>query len=193
MRIICYIQFYSCGDIVTKITVCGDKDRRLTRSIIGCCEQYGGAVLYGCDELKKSKIDCRFLICEVSELSSVTHSDSVLVLADQYKHKDSDKLCCSPSVVFSSSNTDAVNALKGSVSMAVSCGTSPKDTLSAASIFKDDKITVSLQRTIKTLENNIIEPQDFLVCRKNNVLYSTLACSAVLLLSGIPFESGYSF
>lgn len=178
---------------MTKITVCGDKDRRLTRLLLNCCEQYGGVVLYGYDELKKEKDDCRFLVCEVSELSSVVFEDSILVLADRYKHKDNDKLFCSPSVVFSSSNTDAINALKGSVSMAVSCGTSPKDTLSAASIFKDDKITVSLQRTIKTLENSIIEPQDFSVCCKNNILYSTLACSAVLLLSGIPFENGYSF
>lgn len=93
--------------------------------------------------------------------------------------------------IFFSSNIHAVKALSGSGNIAISCGTSPKDTISAASINSEKRL-VSLQRTIKSIHNEIIEPRDFYI-KSDSPLYPALAACAVLLLLGIIPEEGFEF
>lgn len=81
--------------------------------------------------------------------------------------------------------------LNGSSNIAISCGMSLKDTLSTASIA-DEMNMVSLQRAIRTIDGELIEPRDFYI-KGNCELYSSLASSAILLLLGVTPENGFEF
>ncbi|MCI5655098.1 MAG: hypothetical protein SOT80_04785 [Candidatus Pseudoruminococcus sp.] len=93
--------------------------------------------------------------------------------------------------IFSSENRNAIDMLNGSSNIAISCGMSLKDTLSTASIA-DEMNMVSLQRAIRTIDGELIEPRDFYI-KGNCELYSSLASSAILLLLGVTPENGFEF
>lgn len=66
-----------------------------------------------------------------------------------------------------------------------------KDTFSTASIT-DEVSMVSLQRAIRTIDGEIIEPRDFYI-KSSYELYSSLATSAILILLGAIPEDGFEF
>lgn len=83
--------------------------------------------------------------------------------------------------------------LQGTGTAAVACGTSPRDTLSLASIDANSAL-VSLQRCVTTLDGRMIEPGEILVSLlRPRSPHEVLAAVSVLLLSGVPWENGYSF
>lgn len=91
--------------------------------------------------------------------------------------------------IFSSDNSGAIATLSGKSGAAISCGMSLRDTLSTSSL-DDEKRMVSLQRAIRTVDGELIEPRDFYISGKGE-LYSRLASSAVLLLLGVIPEQGF--
>ncbi len=128
------------------------------------------------------------LISAQSHFSEAVKNNSIVVISNKFRGD----ICSGNFIaVFSSSNNHAIKALNGSGNIAVSCGTSPKDTISAASI-DDDKRLVSLQRTIRSIRNEIIEPRDFYI-KSSSALYPALAACAVLLLLGITPEESFEF
>lgn len=112
--------------------------------------------------------------------------NSIVVFCSNFNNKLNGKNYLA---IFSSENHHAIEALNGSGNIAISCGMSAKDTLSTASIT-DEKRMVSLQRTIRSIDGEIIEPRDFYI-KSNYELYSSLAASAVLLLLGTMPEDDF--
>lgn len=85
----------------------------------------------------------------------------------------------------------ALKSIAMSDCTAITCGTSPLDTLSIASC-EEGNVLVSLQRELKTLTGDVIEPCDIRIKTDEPVrIYPTLAACAVLLLSDVPYENGY--
>lgn len=84
--------------------------------------------------------------------------------------------------VLESDNLAATRALIGTGAVAITCGTSSKDTLSLASI-SDNQAVVSLQRSLRTLSGMVIEPADFTIRLTGHYnVFSILAYCAILLL-----------
>ncbi len=85
--------------------------------------------------------------------------------------------------IFSPDNTAAARSLAGTGAAAITCGTSPKETLSLASI-SDSQAVISLQRSLRTLSGEIIEPGDFSIQLTKKVdVFPLLSYCAIRLLS----------
>ena len=91
--------------------------------------------------------------------------------------------------IISFDHCQAASFLNGSTLPAITVGASGKATLSIAS-FGRDQADISLQRQVKTLTGETVEPCDFLVKHSGTLsLDDILLLSAVLLILGIP--AGY--
>lgn len=152
------------------------KDKELFESIRSSIERYGNRIC------NRESIVISLTFEDYEEISS----SSIVVFCNNFSNKLNGK---SYLAIFSSENHHAIEALNGSGNIAISCGMSAKDTLSTASIT-DEKRMVSLQRTIRSIDGEIIEPRDFYIKSKYK-LYASLAASAVLLLLGIMPEDGF--
>lgn len=162
---------------MTDIIICGN-DKEISSTIKKSLEEYrDNGTIYE-----------NILISSMSDFSEVLHNNSIVVISNKFRGE----ICGGNFIaIFSSSNNHAVKALNGCGNIAISCGTSPKDTISAASIDNDKRL-VSLQRTIRSIHNEIIEPCDFYI-KSDHPLYPALAACAVLLLLGIMPEEGFRF
>ncbi len=93
--------------------------------------------------------------------------------------------------VFASSCKNILASMANGDCIGISCGTGPLDTLSVASC-NEGRMLISVQREIKTLSGNIIEPCEIIVkTERLPHIYPTLAACAALLISGVPYENGY--
>lgn len=87
--------------------------------------------------------------------------------------------------IFESNNEAAVRLLSAAGGAAISCGTSPKDTFSPASIG-DEKAVISLQRNIPVLGGGVMEPRDMPVhLTKKRPVFEIMAFCAVLCVCGV--------
>lgn len=81
-------------------------------------------------------------------------------------------------------NTAAIEMLKAQNIRTITCGLSPKDTVTFSSLMESSAV-ISLQRGIESTDGEEILPKEIPVtftCPKPD--YAVLACAAVLLLSG---------
>ncbi|MDO4743293.1 MAG: hypothetical protein Q4B04_04585 [bacterium] len=86
--------------------------------------------------------------------------------------------------VVSSQNTEVLELLRKSGTMAVVCGLSGRDTLTLSSRGQRSSV-VALLRSVKTLSGRVIEPCEYPVSMGRNVKdYSLLAFCAVLIVCG---------
>jgi len=68
--------------------------------------------------------------------------------------------------------------------VAISCGTSPRDTISLAS-FSGQKAVISLQRNLTALGGGTVEPRDITVSLgRSGSVFEVMAFCAVMLLYG---------
>ncbi len=93
--------------------------------------------------------------------------------------------------VADSGNRSAIRLLQEAGAPAITCGTSARDTLSAASL-EYGRAVLSLQRSIVTLGGKLLEPHDFGVgVAGGSLSREILPVSLVLLLSGVDSGEGY--
>lgn len=162
---------------MTDIIICGI-DNEILDTIKRCLEKYY-------DKLPTHE---NTLISSLSYFPHELNNNSIVVFSNNFHRA----ICVGKfTAIFFASNHHAVEALNGSGNIAISCGTSPKDTISAASMDGDKRL-VSLQRTLKTFNGKVIEPCDFYVKSKCR-LYTALAACAVMLILGITPENGFEF
>ena len=96
------------------------------------------------------------------------------------------------SCVLEAKNKNAAAILQGSDAAAITCGTSPKDTISIAGL-DETNAALSLQRSIVTVSGAILEPHDFTVQLISELgPHRILAVCAALLISGINSADGYT-
>lgn len=91
-----------------------------------------------------------------------------------------DILCENAVAIINSSSRNQISQFVNTNISVITCGSSQKDTFTYSS-YTDDKIVVSLQRSIKSISGKIIEPFELPVLNneKNNI-FSVLAYIAVL-------------
>ena len=91
--------------------------------------------------------------------------------------------------VVESTNTNAISLLNNSKIEVVTCGLSNKDTLTFSSAI-EDRIVISLQRSLKNVFEKIIEPNEIPMNLPDDIdRYAILSAVVTLILSGINFEN----
>lgn len=154
------------------------KNKELFNCVCNSIEHYGDMLC------KRRSIS----ISTASETFNELSGNSIAVFCSNFKGKIYGENFLA---IFSSENRNAIDMLNGSGNIAISCGMSLKDTFSTASIT-DEVSMVSLQRAIRTIDGEIIEPRDFYI-KSSYELYSSLATSAILILLGAIPEEGFEF
>lgn len=107
----------------------------------------------------------------------------ILVFAENAKITVPKIVCENITAIVNSTSTAQIKALAKLGIPVITCGNSQKDTLTYSSVT-DDGIVVSLQRSIKSLLGNTIEPLELPITNSDNLdIYSGLASVGIYLTS----------
>lgn len=169
------------------------KNTNLYESITTALTGYGGIQNYSHDSIYTTSEKPLFCFSSSLSMPRTQNIKGVIIFDDSFKScaKKQVNNCLIP--VIHSQNRKAIAQLKDTNCVAITCGTSSKDTLSLASI-KNKSATISLQRELFDIYGTCIEPMDFTVTlQKERGVYPTLAACAALLLCGIDPSDGYCF
>lgn len=178
-----------------KIIICGTKSEEgICETLVRALSEYGSVkIIENNENAKQENEDIDFLIYICSQIPENIDGTGIIIFKESYNFKEKSKIKDGFIPIFSGQNKQAVLTLLGTKNIAISCGTSSKDTISASSIGRD-RCTVSLQRDIKDLNSNTIESHEFIVNLKKEVgIYPLLISCATLLLIGIESSGSYSF
>lgn len=163
---------------------CSAAERRIVNSLASyaAVQYFGENSIRRCGEGEKE-----IVVCSVPQLPRTENLPGVLVLGSELK-KRRFPLRSLLFPVFDSGSKTAADLLSLNQGAAISCGTSPRDTLSLASI-SEQKAVISLQRSLYTLSGDLVEPRDITVrlCRDCSV-FEIMAFCAVILLCGVSSE-----
>jgi hypothetical protein len=183
---------------MTTILLCGKSDdNAIGKLLLDALVNYGGMQFYDGARLIRVGKDHypEFFLYESEKIPQTKSNSGILLFKNSFRFETEQpqKISSEFIPVFESHNTHAAAALKGTGIVGVTCGTSPKDVLSIASL-SDTGATVSLQRNVKILTGEVLEPLDITLQFKNPVSpFPLLAACSVLLLSGIPSNSEFCF
>lgn len=183
---------------MTTILLCGkNDDNAVGKLLLDVLANYGGIQFYDGERLIKAGKDNypEFFLYESEKIPHTKLNGGVLLFKNSFRFEPEQppKISSEFIPVFESHNSHAAAALKGTGIVGVTCGTSQKDVLSIASL-SDAGATVSLQRNVKILTGEVLEPLDITLQFKKPVSpFPLLAVCSVLLLSGIPSNSEYCF
>lgn len=158
-------------------------------------KRYGQVQYFNGEVVKRQigKLSPEFCVYDCEQLPKLELQSGILLFKNSFLPMHKIGIPSGFLTVFESHNTKAAEALKGTGLTAVVCGTSAKDTLSVASL-NDSSASVSLQRSIRTITGEVLEPHEIAIELDQCIgPYSLLATCAVLLLAGIASEEGYHF
>lgn len=174
------------------IILCGDRgDTSVSDALVSTLALYGGVRGCGPDRLFERGVSAEFFLYECENLPKIELQQGIILFKNSIRQQHAEKIPENFLCILETKNTHAAAMLKDTGTAAVTCGTSTKDTLSVAAL--DGSVAVlSLQRSIRTLAGEIVEPRDFSVkCSAERSPHQLLSVSAVLLLSGIDSSVGY--
>lgn len=125
---------------------------------------------------------CMILDYHSCDMDMFKSNKGIFVFKNAVEIKENIKIPDNFTAILPAYNSNAAAILQKINVFAITCGTSPRDTVSMSS-FENLKSVVSLQRSIKNINGNIVEPHEFIVNLKRKTgLYPLLAASTVLLL-----------
>ncbi len=170
------------------IVMTSKNDSHLGEVMRSALEKNGGmSEIKRLADIRKSR---RFKNCLLTLKNPPQHRFRNAVTVFDSTYKGGANPLCGTSV-FASSCKGILSAMAHCDCIGISCGTGPLDTLSVASC-EEGRMLISLQRDIKTLSGEIIEPCEIMVrTEKLPHIYPTLAACAALLISGVPHDGGY--
>lgn len=181
---------------MTTVVLCGaEKDDGVSRAMEKVLSKFGGVQRYNGRQLIgwKNGKSPRFLIYESAHIPMVKNLDGILIFKNSFVPNEREEVPSGLIPVLDAQNSGAAAVLKGTGCVAISCGMSDRDTLSVASIDYLSAV-VSLQRDLKILTSQILEPHDITIALSQEIgVYPLLALCSVLLLSGESSVSGYQF
>ncbi len=156
---------------------------------------FGGVQYYNGSQLivpEKGK-QARFYLYETDVIPRESNAEGIFILKNNLPSGAGGVLPEGFIPVLDAQNLRAAALLKGTKNIALTCGTSVKDTLSVASLDYTNAV-ISLQRGLVTLSGELLEPHDIKVLLQSPIgVFPLLACCAVLLLAGEPSADGYFF
>ncbi|MDP4119768.1 MAG: hypothetical protein Q8876_01760 [Bacillota bacterium] len=176
------------------ILVCGSNNESKTYSLVySALSAYGKVHGFDSENCFLGFESPEFCIMSQNRIPKIKDAGGILIFDNKFEIPENQVALSHMTPVFDSNNKNAAKALANSGSVAVSCGTSQKDTLSLASLDSNSAF-ISLQRKIVALNGSEIEPHDFTVKFKTKTtIYPLLAACAALLICGISSNEGFEF
>lgn len=176
------------------VFLCGNEyEEPSTDTFLNLLNRFGGIQYYGKKEFLQTNEEPRFSVFSSFEVPKITANKGILILKNGAIPPVRQVLSNNWIAVIDSQNENVGKILKGTGVTAVSCGMSARDTLSISSISEGTAM-ISLQRTIKTLQNMIVEPRDIEVDFMQELSpFLLLSACAVLLFSGEDGGEGHRF
>ena len=170
---------------MTTIFLCGEReDTGIRRILVRVLSRYGGIQWYDGHRIQASRQEPEFFLYETPHIPRAEGIEGILIFKNLFYLHEGEKASKGFLPVLDSRNLAAAAALQGTQAIGITCGASPRDTLSMASL-RDDSAVVSLQREIKDLEGKTWEPHDRTIRLETGAeMYPILVSCAVLLLSG---------
>lgn len=174
------------------VLLCGDSDGPvLAEALLSALSLYGGVCFSGNGRVLELGVTPRYFLSESGFVPEIGMPAGILILRDSVVIRDGASVPDGFFCVMSSDSVCAARILRGSRATAITCGTSPRDTLSLAAL-EPGSAAVSLQRNLRTLDGKLLEPRDFHVTLSRPLgPQQILFTSAALLLSDIDPEHGY--
>ena len=174
------------------IILCGDQgDSSVSDALVSTLALYGGVRCFRHDRIFERGVSAEFFLYECEKLPKIELKRGIILFKNSIRRQQQEKIPEDFLCILGTKNTNAAALLKDAGASAVTCGTSTTDTLSVAALDGSAAV-LSLQRSIRTLAGEIVEPHDFSVkCSEERSPHQLLSVSAVLLLSGIDSSGGY--
>lgn len=174
------------------IILCGEaSDTSVASALIPALALYGGVKYAGPSELFDRGPHPEFFLYECVELPRIGFESGILLFKNSFCPKKKMTVPEGFLCVLEAKNRHAAAFLKDTPATVITCGTSTRETLSAAALESAGAV-LSLQRSVKTLDGILLEPHDFTVkCPENRSPHQLLTVCACLLTAGVSSEPGY--
>ena len=178
---------------MTNILLCGNpNDTSVSQVLLSALTRYGGVRYSGPDRLLERGSAPEYFLYESEKLPEIGLDRGIILFRNSIPAQEARFIPPGFLCVLETKNTRAAMLLKDTGCTAVTCGTSPKDTLSVAAL-EEGAAVLSLQRTLETLDGKMLEPHDFAVkCPGPRSPHQLLAVCAALLIAGVDSSGGYT-
>jgi hypothetical protein len=178
---------------MVNIILCGkSSDTSFSDALLPALERYGGVQYFSGKRLVRLGGDSpKFFLYDSEQVPQIEIPNGILLFKNSYHASESVNIPPDFSCVLETKNLNAAAVLTGQNITVITCGTSAKDTISIAGL-DETNATLSLQRSIITVDGRILEPHDFTVRLHSKFgPHRILAVCASLLLSGIDSSLEY--
>ncbi|MCI1965852.1 MAG: hypothetical protein LKJ17_06950 [Oscillospiraceae bacterium] len=176
------INIFLCGDV---------KDISATKALLAALPKYGGVRYSGPDRVFECGSHPEYLLYEYEKVPEIRLKHGMVLFKNSILPQNPVPLSQNFLYVLEAKNARAAALLKGSGVTAVTCGTSSKETLSIAGL-EEGSAALSLQRTLKALNGQMLEPHDFTVkFSEPRSPHQLLMVCAALLISGKDSSNGF--
>lgn len=179
---------------MTTVVLCGEReDIGIRRMLVRVLSRYGGLQWYDGHRIRASRQEPEFFLYETPHIPKAEGLEGILIFKNLFYLHEGEKAPKGFIPVLDAQNLAAAAALRRTQAIGITCGASPRDTLSMASL-RDDSAVVSLQREIINLKGNTWDPHDRTIRLKAGAeMYPILVSCAVLLLSGNEVPGSFVF
>lgn len=178
---------------MTNIILLGDSnDDSVSKVLVPTLKRYGGVKYVSPACIYESISSPDFFLCDCERLPELKFSNGIILFKNSVPEQEN--ICIPDNFIniMETKNTRAAAMLQKISATAMTCGSGPKDTLSIAGL-ESKSAALSLQRSLKILNGNIIEPRDFNVTfSEKRSPHQILMVCAALLASGVDSSQGYS-
>ena len=178
---------------MTNIILCGKaNDTSISCTLLPSLSKYGGVQYYGSDRITLLGEDkMKFLVYDCEKLPQIELDSGIILFKNSFNASEQIKIPSRFLCILEMKNVHAAELLNSTGTAAITCGMNSKDTLSVAGL-DETSATLSLQRSVMTVDGNILEPHDFTVRLMSKLSPNRiLAVCAVLLICGIDSANGY--
>ncbi|MCY1713094.1 hypothetical protein [Caproiciproducens galactitolivorans] len=168
------------------IILCGKPvDTTVSCTLLPTLERYGGVQYFNGKSLEQyGSGTIKYLVYDCENLPQINFEKGIILFKNSFISSEKMNIPNGFLCILEMKNSHAAEILNGTGAAAITCGTSSKDTLSIAGL-DEASATLSLQRSVRTVEGKILEPHDFTVKLLSQLSPTRiLAVCAALLLSG---------
>lgn len=178
---------------MTNVLLCGNpNDTSVSRALLSALTRYGGVRYSGPGRLFECGCAPEYFLYESEKLPEIGLTSGIILFQNSIPPQEPVFIPPGFLCVLETKNVRAAALLKDTGCTAVTCGTSPKDTLSIAAL-EEGSAVLSLQRTLETLNGKMLEPHDFTVkCSEARSPHQLLTVCAALLIAGADSSGGYT-
>ncbi len=162
------------------VVLLGNQDKEFCECIFSNLSKKRTVIFVNSNGISKKGSGKELMLVSYPEKCRINADTVLVILGDECKSVPSE--INDGIFIINSKNKRQAELLNGQNYLAITCGASPKDTITYSS-RTDDETVLSLQRSVKTLSGKTTEPFELPVNTSvNESVFATLASQAVLII-----------